>query len=234
MIASALLHPLLWGTTLLLCGKSALWGVLVPNERWLLGLSGMNIAAGYGSFLLLGWRCLPPRDRAGYWKTALLTVPYWLLMSVAAYRAIGQLVWRPHYCGLMYQEHQDWGCELSLSFANDVQSSPIQFLRWAGRRVMMDFGFGTFLDKFEKRFGGGVTTGLLVLIGLAVASFSINLVATFIVIPTISLIYDVVASDRFGSYQALKTIQVLLNIFFFVVAFALFGDYAFDKPTTLT
>ncbi len=105
LIASALLHPLLWGTTLLLCGKSALWGVLVPNERWLLGLSGMNIAAGYGSFLLLGWRCLPPRDRAGYWKTALLTVPYWLLMSVAAYRAIGQLVWRPHYCSIMALSH---------------------------------------------------------------------------------------------------------------------------------
>ena len=107
LIASALLHPLLWGTTILLCGKSALWGFLLPTERWLLGLSGMNIAAGYGSFLLLGWRCLGPKERAGYWRTALLTVPYWLLMSVAAYRAIGQLVRRPHHCGLMYQTHQD-------------------------------------------------------------------------------------------------------------------------------
>ncbi len=97
LIASALLHPLLWGTTLALCGKFAVAGALLPTERWLFTIAAMNIFAGYGSFLLLGWRCLRPAERDGFWKTLFLTVPYWLLMSAAAYRALGQLLRRPHY-----------------------------------------------------------------------------------------------------------------------------------------
>jgi cellulose synthase/poly-beta-1,6-N-acetylglucosamine synthase-like glycosyltransferase len=97
LIASAVFHPVLLATALGLSGKFALWGDLQPREELLLFLSLMNIVGGYGSYLLLAFRCVDPPERRDFWKIVAATPVYWMLMSAAGYRAIWQLVRRPHH-----------------------------------------------------------------------------------------------------------------------------------------
>ena len=63
---------------------------------WLFGLDLVTVATGYGAFMLLAWRTLARRNmqqlRRGLW-----TLPiYWMLLSVAAWRAVWQLIFNPH------------------------------------------------------------------------------------------------------------------------------------------
>jgi cellulose synthase/poly-beta-1,6-N-acetylglucosamine synthase-like glycosyltransferase len=97
LIASAVFHPILVATAIVLSGKFALWGELQARESLLLSLSLMNIVGGYGSYLLLAFRCIDPPERRDFWKIVLATPVYWMLMSAAGYRAIWHLVRRPHH-----------------------------------------------------------------------------------------------------------------------------------------
>lgn len=56
-----------------------------------------NIVCGYGAFLALGWWTLPPPARRSLWKHAALTPAYWMLLSLAAWRALWQLYTCPHH-----------------------------------------------------------------------------------------------------------------------------------------
>jgi hypothetical protein len=47
----------------------------------------------------------------------------------------------------------------------------------------MDFGLNRFLEMFEERFGRRLTTALLALMGLAVASVSVSLIYANIALP---------------------------------------------------
>lgn len=84
---------------------------------------------------------------------------------------------------------------------------------------MMEFGLGSFLEKFETRFGSRATSCLLVLIALAASAICVNVIATYAIIPAIDLIEKMVSSDQV-SYKSLKTIQVVANLFLFVLVFA--------------
>jgi hypothetical protein len=79
LIASAVFHPILVATAIVLSGKFALWGELQARER------------------LLAFRCIDPPERRDFWKIVLATPVYWMLMSAAGYRAIWHLVRRPHH-----------------------------------------------------------------------------------------------------------------------------------------
>jgi hypothetical protein len=57
----------------------------------------VNIACGYLSFLLLGWQTLDKPERKGFWKIVLFTPVYWMMMSVAAWRAVWHLWHKPHH-----------------------------------------------------------------------------------------------------------------------------------------
>jgi cellulose synthase/poly-beta-1,6-N-acetylglucosamine synthase-like glycosyltransferase len=105
LLGSALLHPVLLVTGAGLAA-SAVVEDLSPIHRLLFMLDVFNIVLGYGAFLLLGWRATPRSRRRGFWKLVLFTPVYWLMMSVAAWRAMVQLYADPHRCGLMYQKHQ--------------------------------------------------------------------------------------------------------------------------------
>ncbi|MGP2491082.1 hypothetical protein ACTDI4_05575 [Mesorhizobium sp. PUT5] len=96
MLGSVLLHPLLLATFLLLLAGllSGEFGGTAGSV--LLAVDTVNIVCGYLSFLLLGWQTLTRAERAGFWKTVLLTPPYWAMMSWAGWRAIWQLWRRPH------------------------------------------------------------------------------------------------------------------------------------------
>jgi cellulose synthase/poly-beta-1,6-N-acetylglucosamine synthase-like glycosyltransferase len=97
MVLSALAHPFLLLTGVILVIDLAL---ARPTGNWksvLLTIDIVNIACGYLSFLLLGWQTLKLRERFGFWMIVLFTPIYWMLMSVAAWRAVWQLWRRPHH-----------------------------------------------------------------------------------------------------------------------------------------
>ena len=97
MVLSALAHPFLLFTGVILVIDLAL---VRPTGNWksmLLAIDIVNIACGYLSFLLLGWQTLKLRERFGFWMIVLFTPVYWMLMSVAAWRAVWQLWRRPHH-----------------------------------------------------------------------------------------------------------------------------------------
>ena len=68
-----------------------------PLQSAILAVDATNIALGYLAFLLLGRRTLLAKELLSFWKTILLTPFYWLLMSLAAWRALWKLYREPHY-----------------------------------------------------------------------------------------------------------------------------------------
>jgi len=96
LLVSALFHPLLLVTGVSLAATAAISGDLPPLARLIFMLDVFNIVFGYGAFLLLGWRATPRSRRRGFWKLVLFTPVYWLMMSVAAWRAMIQLYREPH------------------------------------------------------------------------------------------------------------------------------------------
>jgi cellulose synthase/poly-beta-1,6-N-acetylglucosamine synthase-like glycosyltransferase len=97
MIVSVIIHPIYLATLLIVATDPLhLWrdGSLVTAA--IVGLNLFNLAAGYLAMTSLAGRTLSLRGRADE-MPALIGLPiYWLLMSLAAYRAIWQLVTRPH------------------------------------------------------------------------------------------------------------------------------------------
>ena len=96
MVLSALAHPFLVVTGLVLVVDLAL---ARPAGTWksvLLTIDVVNVACGYMSFLLLGWQTLRLREKLGFWKIVLFTPVYWMMMSIAAWRAVWQLWRKPH------------------------------------------------------------------------------------------------------------------------------------------
>lgn len=72
----------------------------LPLELWqsyLVAFDVLSILLGYGSFLLLGWLVLKPKDRHGFWKLCLFTPVYWTMLSWAAWCALFELWRRPHH-----------------------------------------------------------------------------------------------------------------------------------------
>lgn len=95
-ILSVLAHPFVLVTALYLAIDLAAAGSGGFWRTALLTFDLANIAAGYVSFLVLGWQTLRPRERAAFWQVVLLTPVYWVLMSCAAWRAVWQLHRDPH------------------------------------------------------------------------------------------------------------------------------------------
>lgn len=93
MVMSALAHPFMLVTGLVLAIDFAL---ARPSAGWkttLLAIDFASVAGGYLAFLLLGWQVLKLREKLGFWKIVLFTPVYWMMLSLAAWRAVWQL-WR--------------------------------------------------------------------------------------------------------------------------------------------
>jgi vacuolar-type H+-ATPase subunit E/Vma4 len=58
--------------------------------------------------------------------------------------------------------------------------------RWFGG-MLVDFGFGSLIDKFEERFGRRVTTVLLAVVGLGIFAGCVGLIAGNLIKPSIDL-----------------------------------------------
>jgi len=96
MVLSALSHPILWITWLVIAGHLALGGVLSTYQSALLVLDTASIVCGYVSFWLLGWQAAGRAGGWGMWKVVLFTPLYWLMMSYAAWRSVLHLYRVPH------------------------------------------------------------------------------------------------------------------------------------------
>ena len=96
MVLSALAHPFLLFTGMVLVVDLALARPAASWKSVLLTVDIVNVACGYLSFLLLGWQTLKLREKLGFWKIVLFTPVYWMMMSVAAWRAVWQLWQKPH------------------------------------------------------------------------------------------------------------------------------------------
>ena len=58
---------------------------------------------------------------------------------------------------------------------------------------MMDFGFASFLDKFEDKFGKFLTGMMLLIIALAIFAFCGNIIVTVILLPAINIIKHIIS-----------------------------------------
>ena len=97
MVVSALAHPFLLLTAFVLAVEFAAERTMGISQSILLIIDVTNISCGYASFLLLGWQTLGKAERKGFWRIVGFTPVYWLMMSVAAWRAVWQLRRRPHH-----------------------------------------------------------------------------------------------------------------------------------------
>jgi hypothetical protein len=98
LIVSALIHPIYLATVLvMLTSPLDLWGDGSLIAAAMLGLNLFNLLIGYIAMIKLANRAFELRGKrpdAG----ALVALPiYWLLMSLASYRALFELVLRPHH-----------------------------------------------------------------------------------------------------------------------------------------
>jgi len=96
MIMSALAHPLLLLTLAWLLVDLARGHEFGLVQSTLLGIDLVNIALGYLAFLLLGRSTLAGRERRHMLLIVLFTPVYWILLSVAAWKAVWQLHRDPH------------------------------------------------------------------------------------------------------------------------------------------
>ncbi len=97
LIVSALIYPV-YLLTVIVAATSPLdlWGDGGAIAAMVIGVNLFNLFAGYAAMTVLGTRTLELRGR-GHEAWVLVALPiYWLLMSVASYRALVQLVLRPH------------------------------------------------------------------------------------------------------------------------------------------
>ena len=98
LILSALIHPWFY---VLLAGEVLSGGALWPPPDgpslvlWSIGLA--NLTLGYGAAMLLGIVCVLRRGRYRLALSALGMPIYWLLISLAAHRAVLELIRRPHH-----------------------------------------------------------------------------------------------------------------------------------------
>jgi hypothetical protein len=97
VIVSALVHPLFY---LFLAGHLLSGELLVPGGNiagtvlWATAL--VNLGAGYAISILVGMLSVWRRGRPGLAMFALFLPIYWLLISLAAYRALYQLARTPY------------------------------------------------------------------------------------------------------------------------------------------
>jgi len=96
LVLSALVHPILVATAIYLAVHLAIGNAPGVWQSSLLIVDLVNIACGYVAFLLLGWQPLRRQERRGFWRIVLFTPVYWVMLSIAAWRAVYQLWKRPY------------------------------------------------------------------------------------------------------------------------------------------
>jgi cellulose synthase/poly-beta-1,6-N-acetylglucosamine synthase-like glycosyltransferase len=98
LIVTSLIYPVYIATLAVAAtNPSVLWGDGDLGSAAILGVNLFNLVAGYAAMAMLSARALRRRRRIAPARTFLLLPFYWLLMSLAAYRAAFELLLRPHH-----------------------------------------------------------------------------------------------------------------------------------------
>ena len=97
MVVSALAHPFLVVTAFVLAFQLSAEGPMSTWQSSMLVFDVVNVVCGYLSFLLLGWQTLAKTEKKSFWKIVLYTPVYWMMISMAAWRAVWHLWRRPHH-----------------------------------------------------------------------------------------------------------------------------------------
>ena len=91
---------------------------------------------------------------------------------------------------------------------------------------MINLGVGEFIDKFERYFGKIPTYLLLLVIGLAVLVFCIDVIYTHAIGPAYDLIYVVMQSQSFDQNFYSNLVRFVSAIIAFVfIVFMVFTNY---------
>ncbi|MEC5322172.1 glycosyltransferase [Aurantimonas sp. A3-2-R12] len=96
MLASALAHPVFLALAILSLASFATNGLSSAYQGLIFALDLFNAVGGYAAFIALSIGALDARERGVLVKYYPLLYLYWLLIAVAALRALGQLVSAPH------------------------------------------------------------------------------------------------------------------------------------------
>ena len=98
LIASSMIYPVYLFTLLaMITDPMALWGDGGVFAAMVLGLNLFNLVGDHMAMALLAERALPLRGRKAMLRGVMLLPVYWLLMSLATYRALVELAFRPHH-----------------------------------------------------------------------------------------------------------------------------------------
>jgi hypothetical protein len=98
IIVSALIHPVYLATLIAMATNPLrLWGDGGLFACSVIGVNLFNLFAGYLAASVLAMRALALRGQAAEARVLILLPVYWLLMSLASYRALLQLAIRPHH-----------------------------------------------------------------------------------------------------------------------------------------
>ena len=98
LIVSSLVYPVYLLTLVaFVTNPLGLWGDGGVLAAVVIGVNVFNLVAGYVAMAVLSDRALKLRGRMKDGRGLILLPVYWLLMSVASYRALVQLAIRPHH-----------------------------------------------------------------------------------------------------------------------------------------
>jgi cellulose synthase/poly-beta-1,6-N-acetylglucosamine synthase-like glycosyltransferase len=96
IVVSALAHPILMFSVVFMGALYALGEPAFDVASPLAMFDFINIALGYFAFMLLGYLSARADEKSGMWKRIIAIPPYWVLLSIAAWRALFQITHAPH------------------------------------------------------------------------------------------------------------------------------------------
>ena len=96
IVVSALAHPILIASVVFVGALYAFGTPLSTVFSPVAALDFINIALGYSAFMVLGYVSAKDDEKSGIWKRMLAIPSYWVLLSIAAWRALFQIVYAPH------------------------------------------------------------------------------------------------------------------------------------------
>ena len=96
IVVSVLVHPLYLVAFIYEAYKFSSVAYIDILDRLFLGLSTFNLVAGYLTYGFLAWAVLSVGQFKTYRSWLLLLPVYWILISYAGWRALFQLVRKPH------------------------------------------------------------------------------------------------------------------------------------------
>jgi hypothetical protein len=96
IVVSALAHPVLMASVIVMGALYFVGEPFLTLATPLAALDFINVMLGYFAFMLLGYVSARGDEKPDIWKRIIAIPPYWVLLSIAAWRALFQIVRSPH------------------------------------------------------------------------------------------------------------------------------------------